>query len=44
MAYFETRTELGPGLGLEKNPDSGKTRTRTRKKSGLVFKKPGLDF
>jgi hypothetical protein len=46
LAYFETRTGLGlgPGLGLEENPDSRKTRTRTRKKSGLVFKKPGLDF
>jgi hypothetical protein len=38
-AYFETRTGLGPGLGLEENPDSRKTRTRTRKKSGLVFNK-----
>jgi hypothetical protein len=38
-AFFETRTGLGPGLGLEENPDSRKTRTRTRKKSGLVFKK-----
>jgi hypothetical protein len=28
-----------PGLGLEENPDSRKTRTRTRKKSGLVFTK-----
>jgi hypothetical protein len=38
-AYFETRTGLGlgPGLGLEENPDSRKT--RTRKKSGLVLKK-----
>jgi hypothetical protein len=35
MAYFETRTGLGPGL--EENPDSRKT--RTGKKSGLVFKK-----
>jgi hypothetical protein len=41
MAYFETRTGLGlgPGLGLEENPDSRKTRIRTRKKSGLVFNK-----
>jgi hypothetical protein len=34
-AYFETPT----GLGLEENPDSRKTRTRTWKKSGLVFEK-----
>jgi hypothetical protein len=40
-AYFETRTglRLGPGLGLEENPDSRKTRTRTERKSGLVFEK-----
>ena len=38
-AYFETRTGLGLGPGLEENPDSRKTRTRTRKKFGLVFKK-----
>jgi hypothetical protein len=42
-AYFETRTGLGPEL--EENPDWRKTRTRTRKKSGLVFKKnPDLTF
>jgi hypothetical protein len=46
MAYFETPTGLGPGLGLEKTPDSRKTQTRTRKKSGLVFnlKNPDLTF
>jgi hypothetical protein len=39
MAYFETRTGLGlgHGLGLEENPDSRKT--RTERKSELVFEK-----
>ena len=34
-ASLETRNRLG----REENPDSRKTRTRTRKKSGLVFEK-----
>ena len=35
--WHTSKPGLGPGLGLEENPDSSKTRTRT--KSGLVFKK-----
>jgi hypothetical protein len=41
-AYFETRT--GPGLGLEENPDSRKTRTRLEKNPDSCLTKPGLDF
>ena len=43
MAYYETRTGLGP----VENTDSTKTRTRHSdlplKKTGLVITKPGLD-